>query len=148
MQQMFMIKKMGEIMALLFLAICSVTDMKRRKIYLGICLIFGLFGSILLILSDQNWIRDLLWGLFPGLLLYLISIVSEGGMGKGDAFVFMTLGMLLDMKQCLEIVMLAMLLVVVVSLPYIWIKGKSMKMKVPFIPFVLASFIVRWVVCC
>ena len=130
-----------DISILIFLIICSISDIKSKKIYVKWWVVFSVAGVVESILLDTNWVIKILFGILPGLLLYIFSIVSKGEIGKGDSFVVMCIGVTIGIRKSLEIFILGLFFTVIISLPYLFYKRKNWRLRVPFIPFLLMAFL-------
>ena len=130
------------IIGLLFLIICSYYDIKKRLVYCNVCILFGIIGIFVEIVLINSEAKELLFGLIPGILIYIISIFTNESIGKGDAYIFMVIGIILGFVKSILILILALMLIILLSIPLLAIKHKNLKSSFPFSPFVLTSFIV------
>ena len=122
------------------LVICSITDIKKKCIYIIPCLLLAGAGLLWQILQGNNMI-EITADLLPGILALLFSRWSEEELGAGDAVILLMLGIWLGFMKCVEIFLLALGVVVVFVIPVFWVKKISLKTPLPFIPFVTVSFI-------
>ncbi len=132
---------LGIISVFSMLIICSVTDMKIRLVSVIPCILYSMAGIVVGMLQGEKPVYILI-GTLPGLVLYIISTISRGEIGKGDAMVFITIGIWLGIVKSIEIFMVALFCTSFCMMPILWLKKKSMKTQVPFIPFVLLSFVI------
>lgn len=137
------------IVLLALLVICSITDIKSRNISIKICVLFGVLSVGIRIISelmsggiDLIKTAGILCGTLPGLIIALISIITKGGIGRGDAVVFIVIGLLMGIRKSVGLFVMALLCVEIICVPLLCIKRVGMKNKVPFMPFVLLSYIV------
>ena len=129
---------------ILFLFICSYYDIKERVIYSNICLLFGLVGILVEVIVFSKDITVLLSGIIPSIFIFLVSIISDESIGKGDALIFFVIGIILGGIHTLVILILALIITLIYSIPLIVFKIKKLKNSLPFSPFILISFIVYY----
>ncbi len=134
-------KYIENISILIFLIICSVSDIKSKKIYLRWCVFFLGAGILESIFFDNDWKVKIFFGIIPGLLIYAFSIVTKGDIGRGDAFVFMCIGVTIGIIKSMEIFILGLFFTVMFTLPYSIFRHRNLKISVPFIPFSLMAFL-------
>lgn len=123
-----------------YLLPAAVADIKKKSIDVRILAGFFLAAVLVLLISGEElfwWNRIL--GLFPGALLLLISYLSHGAVGKGDAYVLFFMGYVLGLLSVLEILFWAWAACFVAA-AYFFIKKKKNK-RLPFIPFLAVSFL-------
>lgn len=135
--------KLFEIVCILFLLIlCSITDIKERKIYAEVCIIFMLIGVILEFIIRQRNLLDICLGILPGIFIYMVFIVTREGIGKGDAMVFITTGVFMGIINSIFLLIFSLILVGITAFIIIILKKGNKKTKIPFVPFVTISFII------
>lgn len=133
---------------LILLIICSITDIKTKQISLKICISFLMFGFGWKIMIEDMSLMDIslvniCFGTVPGIILYAVSILSRGGIGKGDAVLMGVIGMYIGIKNSIILFVSALLLIACFSIVLIILKKGNMKTKIPFVPFILIAFIIQ-----
>ena len=68
------------------LSICTVEDLWKRQIHLVVISAFGIVGVLLHFYDGKQTALNMCGGMLVGIVLYLISILSHGKVGKGDAY--------------------------------------------------------------
>ncbi|MBQ3585044.1 MAG: hypothetical protein IJA27_10075, partial [Lachnospiraceae bacterium] len=86
---------------------------------------------------------NICFGTVPGIILYAVSILSRGGIGKGDAVLMGVIGMYIGIKNSIILFVSALLLIACFSIVLIILKKGNMKTKIPFVPFILIAFIIQ-----
>lgn len=122
-----------------YLVVMAIIDGKKKEIP---C-IPGWFCLAVLIVVQivaQNEVKEFLFGMIVGLLLWGISKISKGGVGEGDALVYLVTGVALGLWRNMELLMLSLILASFVSLWFLVVKRKGRKYKIPFIPFTAISY--------
>ena len=129
----------------IFLAICSYTDIKSRKISMKVCIIFAMAYMTIQLLSNNG----LLWitGVVPGVLLLFVALVSGQKIGYGDGVMVLVSGIGSGITLCIDICSVAMLLSGVTALVLFLSKKKSKDDSIPFAPFVFAGNVVITILC-
>lgn len=133
--------------ALLFISlliIINVSDIVYMLIPDKILLFFFPLLIISRVLSPLIPWWDSIVGAFVGFgLLYLIAVVSNGGMGGGDVKLFFLIGIVLGMVQTLITLFLASIIGIVTGLIMLQKNAQGRKIPVPFGPSIaLAALII------
>lgn len=129
---------------LTWLLLCSLQDIKDKQINLIlISLGFILLFIISIIIGDLSlWQR--IAGLTLGIILLILSKVSEGQIGLGDGLIFCIIGLSSGFYINSLILIYSLLLAAVFSIIYMIFKKVNKKTTIPFIPFI---FVVTLGVC-
>ena len=136
------------IIAILFmslLVIITVADIAYMLIPNKVLLPFAivLFGARLFIPLEPWW--DSLLGALVGFgVLYLIAVVSKGGMGGGDIKLFFVLGLVLGTINTLVTLFLAALIGSIVGIILLKKSGKGRKTPIPFGPSIAMAAIISY----
>lgn len=134
---------MQDIILWMYLIMGSIWDLKERVIPVRLCVaalvglaIEGAFGGDL-------FTAEKMAGMLIGVILCVISRVTEGQVGEGDGITFLISGLAVGFWENF------LLLFDALSLSFIWSVGclvrkkMSMQSRMPFVPFVLAAFGLR-----
>ncbi|WAA12837.1 prepilin peptidase [Fervidibacillus halotolerans] len=128
------------ILVLLFvslLVIITVSDLYYMVIPNRILLIFFLLFVSFRILIPTEPFWDAYLAAFIGFtILYILAIISRGGMGGGDIKLFATIGIVLGTKATLMTLFLSSLIGAIFGIIVILIKGYKKRMPIPFGPFI------------
>lgn len=121
-----------------------VSDMAYMLIPDRILLFFGLLLLIARVISPLNPWWDSAMGALGGFgLLYLIAVLSKGGMGGGDIKLFFVIGLVLGVLPTLLILFMSAFIGVIVGFIQLKLYSQDMKTPIPFGPSIsLASIIV------
>ena len=130
---------MREIWTALVLLGGSVMDIRKKSVPL-IYLLIAVAGTIPVVLLEQVQAGEILPGLIPGGAVLAVGKLS-GCVGSADAILLLIIGALYGIRDGGELMMYSMLLAAVVSLILIALKRAGRKDTLPFIPFLLAGFI-------
>lgn len=133
---------MEQICVLSFLSINSYWDIRKGEISLAVTFVYTVLNIFYLLLNRQRIIL-LLAGVLPGLMLLCVGKFSGGALGMGDGLMVMVSGLYMGIWKTLEFVTLALILAAVWA--GLLIAGKkSGKVRFPFVPFLLAAYVVPW----
>lgn len=126
---------------LTFLGICSVEDIWKRKIHLGIVMAFFVLGLWIKRYNETLEWKNVLGGMTIGLLVMIGSLLSKEQVGKGDAAMLITSGIYLGFWDNLTVFGIATVAAAVISMfLYIFLK-KPGSYRIPFAPFLLIACI-------
>lgn len=125
---------------LLLLAVSSMEDLRRMKIYMPPLYAALAMGILWAIFGDSALFLYRLAGLLSGGLLLLLAFFSQEAIGLGDAVLFLALGIWLGLWESLLLLTASLVLAALAGI-FLWIRKKSMKQAFPFVPFVLIAYV-------
>ena len=125
---------------LLLLAVSSLEDLRRMKIYMPPLYAALAMGILWAIFGDSALFLYRLAGLLSGGLLLLLAFFSQEAIGRGDAVLFLALGIWLGLWESLLLLTASLVLAALAGI-FLWIRKKSMKQAFPFVPFVLIAYV-------
>ncbi len=119
------------------LVIATVIDLKLQIIPDRLTYPGMVAGFILAVFSllPINWADAVLGGWVGSMILYVIALISQGGMGGGDIKFIAVIGLFLGWENTLLTLFLATFIGAIVGLGLMAVKGYGRKAKVPFGPF-------------
>lgn len=85
---------------------------------------------------------ELIWGLAPGALLLLMAVTTKKA-GIADGIVLLLLSLPLDYRECIVSFVLSFLIMSFVSLLLLVLNRVKGNSKIPYLPFLLAGYIVQ-----
>ena len=122
------------------LTLCSAEDMKRKQIRLNPVLLFGILGIFFHMLWRMQSIENILLGMSVGVVLLMLSVLTGGRIGAGDAVLLIVTGIYLGLEQNLQLFFSGLLLCGMWALGLLILRKKSRKDSIPFVPFLLAAY--------
>lgn len=134
---MMIVEKIWILLVLAFFAWEDVRTHQLSAWALGCFLIPGM-GKLVWRMSNSGILECTSMG--GGLFLGLMSLLSGGGLGLGDALLVLELGMYIKGEEVLLFLTLAMLLGMVFA-GCLFLKRKNGKEAFPLVPFFLASYV-------
>lgn len=133
------------LITLIFLIICAYKDLKNREVNIILCIIVGVVGILYGLFIKEVGIWKIICRILPGIFLYIISILTREEIGIGDALIIETIGIYNGIKNTIIIFVNALFITVVVGVIFLKIKKSNLKYRLPFVPFILLSFITIYV---
>ncbi len=133
------------IVLICYLIICSIIDLKQKKIpiiLLGVGISIGFIYSLCQIFIKDKEITDLLLSLIPGFVLIFVCKISKGSIGMADGLMLMITGFVFMPYSNLLMIIIAFLGSFFVSCILVFIKNVRKSVTMPFIPFILFSTII------
>lgn len=107
-------------------------DMKKKKIPLGpavgLCMVSLVYGAV------DGGVMQTLTGILPGAVLFLVSIVAPGQIGKGDGLIAIAYGAVMGWQRTCCWLLFAFFFTALTGV-IIGIKQKNKRISMPFIPF-------------
>ena len=125
-----------------FLGICSYTDIRKKVVYVKVMVPFLLIGILLCISPLGNGIHNALYGTVVGLAILILSFATNGAVGEGDGLVLMITGFYLGFLNNIRLLCMALFLSAIVSVAAVILGKWGKKTELPFMPFLLISFLI------
>ena len=129
-----------ELCTVVFLAMSSWLDIRRREISLLLTVVYAGCGIIYSILQGRK-IQDVLIPAGIGILFLAAGLISRGAIGAGDFWILLALGALLDTETYIRMLCIGFFLAAFWSGILLVIRRKSRKTEIPLVPFLLAGYI-------
>lgn len=129
-----------ELCTVVFLAMNSWLDIRRREISLFLTVVYAGCGIIYSILQGRK-IQDVLIPAGIGILFLAAGLISRGAIGAGDCWILLVLGALLDTETYIRMLCIGFFLAAFWSGILLVIRRKSRKTEIPLVPFLLAGYI-------
>lgn len=129
-----------ELCTVVFLAMNSWLDIRRREISLLLTVVYAGCGIICSILQGRK-IQDVLIPAGIGILFLEAGLISRGAIGAGDCWILLALGALLDTETYIRMLCIGFFLAAFWSGILLVIRRKSRKTEIPLVPFLLAGYI-------
>ena len=136
MSQMFA----GELIALAVSAVFALWDIKFRRAPHWLFAAGFLAGCIFAAAAERT-LTSVLLALIPGLLLLLLSVLTEGGVGAGDGLFYASLAGFLDPRDSFLILLASVFLAGLAAL-FLYAIKRDRKASIPFLAMVPASLLI------
>lgn len=132
----------GKVVLLLTFAGTAYRDYKEKEIPLWMPALAAIVGMILHLLCWETTLADILLGTLVGVLLLFVAWISRERVGIGDGIMLMVSGIFLGFRGNLTLLFMALGMVGLVALFFIVVKRKGKDYRLPFVPFLLAAYLV------
>jgi len=126
---------------LLMLVACSRQDILHRRILVKWLVYFAIAGGFCWIILIKQPITMLILAIIPGFVMLFFSFVSRGSIGQGDGILLMILGLYLGTAATVRIIVYSVFLSAFYALYLYFGKNKGKDYEMPFVPFLLAAFL-------
>lgn len=133
---------MQKVLVLGLLGLCSLEDIKHRRLTVFYILMFGVVGIVLHLFAPVCSIYSILWGMLLGGAVILISVVTHGSLGMGDGILLVVTGVYLGGYGNLELFLTGLFLAAFCSLGLLAFKKKRQKDEMAFVPFLFVSYFI------
>jgi leader peptidase (prepilin peptidase)/N-methyltransferase len=120
----------------------AMIDLRYRIIPDKLNLAGFILGAVLLLESREVLTENAIGFLAGGGILYLVAVVSRGGMGGGDIKLAAVMGLLLGWKNLLLALLFANAAGALVGILLVLLKIKKMKEGVPFGPYLALGSVI------
>jgi len=118
----------------------TAIDIRRQKIWIPVILAEVPLLLGLNYLLEQGGILQWAASIGTGAVFYLISVVTKGQIGKGDAFLFVMTGAGMGVAGNIKLIYLTFFIAFFAA-AFLWLIKKTGKdYRMPLAPFVLTSF--------
>lgn len=123
-----------------YLAINTISDIRKRKIRLGISLLFLIIGVLWQIWQRADKV-ELLLAMLPGICLIGLSVMTQQKIGFGDGVVIVVCGIYLGLGNTILLLMVSLMLSALTGVVMLLLKKASLHTELPWITFVFVSFL-------
>ncbi len=124
------------------LAVESFSDIKTGTVSGIRIIIFAVIGIVLNVFIKYQSIASIIGGLIVGAVILLYSVVTRGGIGKGDGLMFICLGIYLGLSVNLRLLFFSLITAAIAGGIYALIKKKGIKSQIPFMPCILGTYLI------
>lgn len=126
-----------------FLGFFTYEDIKEKQISNKILVAMLIVGVILACVTFNTSviISSFVCALFTGAITYLTSLISRGGLGKGDVILLTITALFIGDLSMVYIVFLSLLAMFLFTIVALLLKKINVKSKLPYVPFLLIGTI-------
>lgn len=129
-----------QIIALAFIGICAVFDMKKKEIPL-ILAITGILAALGINLyqigNGTQSLLEMAFSLLPGVFLLLISFLTREKVGYGDGLLLLAAGLFIGFYQCLLALCFSLIFSSVFGVLLLLVRKADRSSEIPFVPFLV-----------
>ena len=129
------------------LVICAYTDIRSRKIYKCIAVLYlllALSGHFVSYWREEEFsVLETAAGLIPGGICLIISFLTKQGIGYGDGILLAVCGISIGATECFAMMLTAFFWAGIWGF-IIWrFFQADRKKEIPFVPFLLLGFVIQ-----
>lgn len=133
--------KISDGIVFLFLLLCSICDIRTKKIPIRLLMAMSLMISVFILVQCNQGIEAMLGGALTGVLFCFISKWSKEAIGYGDSWIILLLGGYLGWKRVFLLLGAAFFFAGIFSLiGIVWKKWKR-SYSIPFAPFLTIAYL-------
>jgi len=135
---------------LLYLAIYDLLyyEIPIQPVYsfLGLVIVFNIFSALISVISAERIFilgnpANLLSGITLGLIFYVVvKLTKEQGMGMGDVYLMLAVGLSLGISRSITAYLLTLLLASIFGILVSFAKRKFHRTLIPLVPFIFLGF--------
>lgn len=125
---------------LVMLLICAISDVKNKRI--PVCVIMaGAVGTVLCALIQPGiTLGKMLSGMMLGIIMIIISIVTDEQIGIGDSLIFGVLGIGHGFGAGIAVLGISLGLTAVTAVILLCLKKVGKRDQIAFVPFILTGY--------
>ncbi len=135
-------KEILRALVLIMLAFPAAADIRCKKFAILPPFLFFAAALALRLASQDCPLPELAAGALPGAGFLLLSRLSQGALGLGDAVLILFLGIICGFWEVFSILLLALTLSAAAGLFLMWKEKSGRKRQIPFVPFLLVAYII------
>ena len=126
-----------------FLGFFTYEDIKEKQISNRILIAMLIVGVIFTCVSFNTSVivSSFVCALITGAITYLTSLISRGGLGKGDVILLTITALFIGDLSMVYIVFLSLLAMFLFTIVALLLKKINVKSKLPYVPFLLIGTI-------
>lgn len=125
---------------MLFL-ICGIWDWRKKAIPVPLLVGMSIVVGVFMVFVERDMIFHRIAGIAFGILLLGCSKWTKEAIGYGDSWLILLLGAYVGLFRMLLIVFIASVIAGIVALFCLWIKKWNKKITIPFVPFLVISYL-------
>lgn len=133
----------NEIVLGIFLIMATVCDVRTKRLPLALLAVWISAGALLCLLLRPASMTDEFMGILTGVVFIAVSIVSDGKLGLGDGVAILAVGIYLGGRSAGFTCLYALILSAAFSMAILMTGKYTGDKEIPFIPFLLAGFLLH-----
>lgn len=118
---------------------CGISDLRTRLVPVWFVGIFAVLAAVYHLLFSSDFLLQAAAGTAAGLLFVLISRLTGGALGMGDALVITALGLWCGFRDSVSLILFAFILAGIFGGVWMLVRKKKCHDDLPFVPFLLFS---------
>ena len=141
------------IITFLALLVCTITDLKEKRIYRNVLFLYFFLGSLgyltavfggdsAIFLEGDRCFWDFVIRFLPGIFCLILSGTTGEALGYGDGLLILICGLCIGAKRTVRVLACALIWSALILL-FSCIRDKGKKKEYPFVPFLLAGYLIQ-----
>ncbi len=131
-----------KIFIMIMLFFCGIQDLLKKKVLLWVVLAGAVLIATAIPFCNAISLFDRFGGFLIGISVIVIGIATKGKIGLGDGLLLCVTGIGLGFWGNLELFAIALFLAAILSIILLVSRLADRKKSIPFVPFLLVSFII------
>ena len=136
-----MVERVALCAELLFLAELSAEDVREKKVSVYKVLVFTVLALIYRAFTNQLFWMEMIINLVPGGIMILLAILTKEGIGYGDSWMILNLGLFLGIWRLLISLGIAFSAAAAAAGVGLALKKWNRKTRIPFYPFLVVGYV-------
>lgn len=129
-----------------FLLIEGIRDLQKHKVSMITVMIAGILGVIFQFgIIQENGLK-IIGGILIGIVLLSLAKITREKIGYGDGWIFVVTGIYLGFRGNIYLLLLSLFLASLVSIYLLVFKMANRKTELPFVSFLLPSYLLLFVI--
>lgn len=129
-----------------FLLIEGIRDLQKHKVSMITVMIAGILGVIFQFgIIQENGLK-IIGGILIGIVLLLLAKMTREKIGYGDGWIFVVTGIYLGFRGNIYLLLISLFLASLVSIYLLVFKKANRKTELPFVSFLLPSYLLLFVI--
>ena len=127
------------ILTTIILGVCTYTDLKGKYIYTWVCGASSAIAILAHALLKDVPVKNIGLGVLIGSVAFIISILTKEKVGRGDAWMVMTVGALEGGMFLIPVLIWSLIFFNIYAISGMSLKFFNLKSKLPLAPFALVA---------
>ncbi len=127
----------------IFLAVCSVQDIKEKKLSVRMLAGFSILFFISSLFPENILLQQRACNMLPGAIALLIAFLTREQIGYGDGVCMLILGNIVSYSMLLGAIMGGLILLCCCSVVLLVRKKAAWKTTLPFLPFLMIGMVIQ-----
>lgn len=123
------------------IVICTITDILKREVDIRILVVFSTFLVLCGCIEKSIIFEDLIAGICIGGLFAAVSLLSDGAIGMGDAWIYALIVCFMGFPKGFFVIFLSIVIAFFSALYLVIFKKKKKKYEMPLVPFMFAAYL-------
>ena len=124
------------------LTVETISDIRTKTISVIRLIIYLVLAIIINLISSYQPVWSMIGGMAIGLVMLLYAKLSHEGIGYGDAAIFLVVGAFIGISDNIKLLFFSLIAASIGAVLSVIIRKNGLRSQIPFIPFVLGTYLV------